>query len=656
MSSCSQTQTLSSVLTRQCNRHIASRSSARLPSSCYSTPPPPDPNDPEEIEKDLKIERKAYNALVEHHGRPSHPIELGFDFLNNPGPYKDIISYWQGGLGSSDRILFPPQLKIWNQFRGFQQRIRRYHIQRGTFPDFQRKVRDRRRRHGLDGDVELLEDRDKQSQLDNWMEYQDYQYQFYERYEKDLETAQAQLESRQKALAAAGVPGFEGVHELDNFATYYGLAVKQGDEEFAAQSKRDLAERELQLAEKRLKAAQSDDLGETVERATWIGLFLKEAQSTQMRLEKLQQLAENAERDLEPYDEWWRAKQIEWWEEGKRQKPGTGPCDNPGETVETAEGAELLRKEFNDKVKVRGEYQKKAYEASHQVFLAKDDLKFAENALKVARSDEFGETVEKVTLIETVRKEVESAQKRVDEEKEATEKLELRGKVLSALSWVPSARKKLERHKILLEWIELQRREIAARCANTEKEGNQGQVKRVRARVLRNHTANEASRPNRSSKASGRKGKQSTARSILSPIDPSNVSKEPRQKRSLRRRIMNVSDDTSHAAEKATIDLDIPDPRSKRTSKSKYVTPASLRPIHSSRISKSGGNRRTGLRSNGTKLFSKADGRQKTRGKTPGMLSTPSAGRKAMEQSVSANASLRRSTRVLKKPARFFPG
>ena len=107
----------------------------------------------------MKREREAYKALVDDHGRPCNPIELGLDVLDNPGQYKDIISYWQGEKGVS-RLLFVAQLERWRKFREYQLKVRRYYIQRNRFPEDQRKVRDRRRRHELDGDVELLEDRE----------------------------------------------------------------------------------------------------------------------------------------------------------------------------------------------------------------------------------------------------------------------------------------------------------------------------------------------------------------------------------------------------------------------------------------------------------------------------------------------------------------
>ncbi|KAA6411556.1 MAG: hypothetical protein FRX48_04836 [Lasallia pustulata] len=552
------------------------------------TPPPPDPNDPKDIEKDMKVEIEAYKALVDDHGRPCYPIELGFDVLDDSGQYQDIISYWQKEEGMT------------------------------RFPEYQQKVRDRRCRHGLDGDVELLEDRDKQSKLVNWMEYQDYEYQGYESFEKDIEGAQAQLESRQKALTEAELPGFEGVYEPGNFGTRYAMAIEHHREDQKAWDKRLLAERELELAEKRLKAAQSDELGETVKRSPWIRLFLEDAQSARMQQDKI--LKSNCCRE-------------DWHVEGKRQRPAS-------EDVEECNQWWDVEDRFR-------EASKKWHDAEIK---AEQEVELAEEGLKAARSDDFEETVERAALIRMVQEEVQSAQTRFEQAIESTEKVKLKGKVLSALNWVPCAKSKSERHMILLEWTERQRREIASGCADTEKEGSQAQVTRARLSTLRNHTATEASRPNGSLMGIGRERKQRVTRSIPSTIDPSKVSKAPRKKLIPPRRKMSILNDASQPAEKATLDPSIPELRSKRASKVKDIMPTSLRPIHSSRVSKSVGKRSTELRGNDVKQTPTTDGRQSKREIRQSMSSAPSAGRKPMQQSVS------RSSRMSKKPERFVAG
>ena len=146
------------------------------------------------------------------------------------------------------------------------------------------------------------------------MEYQDYEISKYERWEKDLEEVQEGLVSRRQAMAQAGISVFEGNQELD-FANYLELNIKCSGDEAKAKCQKGLAQRKLRFAEQKLQAAESDDLGERVERAMWDRLFLKEVESAQIRLEGLQHLAENAKRDFEPFKLWFQASQIEWAKE-----------------------------------------------------------------------------------------------------------------------------------------------------------------------------------------------------------------------------------------------------------------------------------------------------------------------------------------------------
>ena len=80
------------------------------------------------------------------------------------------------------------------------------------------------------------------------------------------------------------------------------MAIRRDSEKAKAKNKKKLAERKLRLVEKKLKPAESDDLEERVERATCVGLFLKEVEYTQMRLNELQRLAEDAKRELKSYN------------------------------------------------------------------------------------------------------------------------------------------------------------------------------------------------------------------------------------------------------------------------------------------------------------------------------------------------------------------
>lgn len=475
--------------------------------------------------------------------------------------------------------------------------------------------------------MQLLEDRDKQSELDDWMEYQDYELRTYERLEKDLEGTQERLESRRKILAEAGIPAFEGIQELE-FASYYSLALKCSGEEGKAKNEEELAERKLRLAEKRLKAAESDDLGERVERDIWVGLFLKDVESAQVRLDELQRLVEDAERELAP--SW-------WWVKAKLNEPY-----KRREDITEAETAE-----FEDQLKKRDGFQKKASEVGWTHDRVKEELEFAEEGYKAAQLDDIRETVERAALTKVTQAEVRSAHTQFEQARKSTEKIKLKRLIASGLGSISDTKRKMKRHNVLLEWIEQQRREIASGRADTKEESSQGRSKRASSRAFRNRPATEASRTNKPPKASGRKRKQSTTRSILSPVDPAKVSKAPSKRRSPRQQ-MSVPCDTSQTAEKTTTDSSNPESRSKQ------AMPASLRPIHSSRVSKPRGKRPTRQRRDGTKLPITTGAHRLKREYNSGPSSTPSTGRKAMQQS--ADASLRRSTRTSKPPERFHPG
>lgn len=84
---------------------------------------------------------------------------------------------------------------------------------------------------------------------------------------------------------------------------------------------------------------------------------------------------------------------------------------------------------------------------------AKRRLKLAQWEMKAAQSNDFGETIEQATLIKAAQEEVRSAQIQLEEETKSTEKVELKGRVLGALGWIPAARRRMEQRQVLLEWI-----------------------------------------------------------------------------------------------------------------------------------------------------------------------------------------------------------
>jgi hypothetical protein len=619
-------------LIRQLSTIPTPRSSS--PASSFATPPPL--TDEQYKQKALPKEREAYNTLINEGGTPTHPFELGFDILDDPGEYKDILSYWDSQINAT-YFIFTAQLRNWRVFRKYQLDIRMHQLKRGTFSNYQQKVRDRRQRHGLEGDVELNQDRDQQSKLQNWIEFQDYEWQRFEKFQDDFEKAQAQLESSRKALAEAGIPGFEGVN--NSFASYYALSVKHAKEEGEARRKMKSAEQKLKFVAKRLEVARS--LGETVDRGAWIGCFLKDVESAQLHLERQQRLVEIAKRELEPLNQWWDAKVIEW-ERKRRNVPEEKRMEWRSGDTETAE--------FQHQMDILGELQNKVYEASSQQFRATEEVKFAEEILKAAQSDSFGETIERAALSRIIQKEVESARTRLEESKALAEKVELKGKVVGALGRVSSTKREFELQKILVEWIEQQRRKLVLDCVSSYQDigkiSSHGQAKKSQGRTIRNRTTTKAPGHKESLKAKGRKREQHAART-LGPIDPPRVSKANRMKSTFRRK-KSISSDVSPPTNQASIN---PPRRSMRISHLKGSMPPPLRSIHLSRVSKpgsgSGGARSTKLYANTTS--SPANRRRSNANRLS--ISPPPASSccKKKARLVSTSVPLRRSERILKK-------
>ena len=119
----------------------------------------------------------------------------------------------------------------------------------------------------------------------------------------------------------------------------------------------------------------------------------------------------------------------------------------------------------------RGKSYENEYKATHGLRLAKEGL-------EAVRSDGFGERVERAVLVKVIQEEVRSAREQFEEEKKSIEKIKVKGKVLGALGWIVSAKLKMERHRVLLEWIEQQHCEIANGPARAEG-GGRGRPKRA---------------------------------------------------------------------------------------------------------------------------------------------------------------------------------
>jgi hypothetical protein len=91
------------------------------------------------------------------------------------------------------------QLSDWERFRGFQRKIRQYYRHK-SFSDFEEKVRERRRRHQLGGDVRLRFNSGQQSRLENWIEFQNYHLHIHEGLEKERDDLKEELDVARKKV------------------------------------------------------------------------------------------------------------------------------------------------------------------------------------------------------------------------------------------------------------------------------------------------------------------------------------------------------------------------------------------------------------------------------------------------------------------------
>ena len=58
-----------------------------------------DPDDLKQVKEDLRVERKAYKALINDNSQLYYLIKLGFKVFHNLRQYKNIFEYWQGESG-----------------------------------------------------------------------------------------------------------------------------------------------------------------------------------------------------------------------------------------------------------------------------------------------------------------------------------------------------------------------------------------------------------------------------------------------------------------------------------------------------------------------------------------------------------------------------
>lgn len=140
------------------------------------------------------MERQAREYLEGEGCPPCYPADLEFPLRNPPENYGAIISYFKS-LPETEVLVLHAQERDWKEFCWFQDRNRGYYVRRKIkpFSDFEEAVRQRRRRHNLEGDVHLHPEAGQQNQIENWVEFQDYHLQRHEVFQKEIESLKTEL-------------------------------------------------------------------------------------------------------------------------------------------------------------------------------------------------------------------------------------------------------------------------------------------------------------------------------------------------------------------------------------------------------------------------------------------------------------------------------
>ena len=153
----------------------------------------------EEIEEARILESRARKELEDDGCPPCYPPNLDFPLRNPPEKYQAIIQYWK----SVDDVVLCYQKLDWEKFRRLQAIVRR---RNRPFKNFVDEVRERRQRYGLSGHVRLLLNTEQQSQLENWMEFQNRHLKRLEQFEKERDKLKQELEDNQKLAGDRNTP------------------------------------------------------------------------------------------------------------------------------------------------------------------------------------------------------------------------------------------------------------------------------------------------------------------------------------------------------------------------------------------------------------------------------------------------------------------
>lgn len=206
-----------------------------------------------EREGGWRDEVEAYHTLVAEGGRPSHPVTLGYDVVDDPEKYeqyKNILSFWHFG-GSGYYNEFRYQLIQWRKFRETQEKIRKSYVPRNKFQEYENHILESQEDLGCKWNLRVLADRHEQNRLEDWNEFRAV---FYRRLraiknKKRIELAEQNLSTYKEKFEDLQARLTDAVTDPD---VIYGRLdeIKASEEEVAEAKSR------VESAEKGLRAAR----------------------------------------------------------------------------------------------------------------------------------------------------------------------------------------------------------------------------------------------------------------------------------------------------------------------------------------------------------------------------------------------------------------
>ncbi|KAK7539131.1 hypothetical protein JOL62DRAFT_413966 [Phyllosticta paracitricarpa] len=130
----------------------------------------------------IALENDRRKTLEDLGCLPCCPAQFEFPYEGELGKCRESVQCWKDDVGQ----VFSVQLQSWKRFLWERKRERPTHFTRNAITSYQNRLRFRRQRHGLQGDVHLEANVDDQTKLQDWIEYEDYQLRSLERQEKEL--------------------------------------------------------------------------------------------------------------------------------------------------------------------------------------------------------------------------------------------------------------------------------------------------------------------------------------------------------------------------------------------------------------------------------------------------------------------------------------